>query len=82
MSGARGPGVGGFVARWASRFRYPTLLAITATVFLLDLAIPDMIPFVDEILLALATGVLASLRKRRDGGPDEAPPDGPRELPG
>lgn len=64
-----GPGIGRLVNRWAKRFRYPTLLAITAAVFLLDLAIPDLVPFVDEILLALATGVLASLRDRTGEDP-------------
>lgn len=50
--------------RFASRLRFPQLFALIATLFLLDLAIPDFIPFVDEILLGLATLLLGSLRKK------------------
>ena len=48
---------------WAARLRYPQLLAVTATLFVLDLFIPDLVPFADEILLGLATLVLSRLRK-------------------
>lgn len=60
---ARG-GVAGLVVRWAARLRFPWLLGLTATLFLLDLFIPDVIPFADEIVLGLATAVLAALRKK------------------
>ena len=53
--------------RYAARLRFPVLAALTAVLFLVDLAVPDVIPFVDELLLGLATLVLASWRKRRDG---------------
>jgi hypothetical protein len=53
--------------RFASGLRFPKLLAITAALFILDLIIPDMIPFADEILLGLLSLLLASLKKR---GPD------------
>lgn len=59
------------VARFASRLRYPTLFMLTAGLFLLDLVIPDVIPFADELLLGLGTLVLAGLRGRRG----EAQPD-------
>jgi hypothetical protein len=36
-------------------------------VFLVDLVVPDMIPFADEILFGLLTVLLGSL-KREDGG--------------
>ena len=48
-----------------SRLRFPKLLAVTAAVFVIDVLIPDVLPFADELLLALATAVLASLRERR-----------------
>lgn len=41
------------VGRFASRLRFPQLFLITAGLFLLDLLIPDLVPFVDEILLGL-----------------------------
>ena len=34
---------------------------------MLDLVIPDLVPFADEILLALGTLLLGSLRRRRGG---------------
>lgn len=50
---------------WASRLRYPTLFKLTATLFLVDLFLPDPIPFVDEIVLGLGTLLLANWRTRR-----------------
>jgi hypothetical protein len=52
------------VSRIASRVRFPYLLLLTATLFAVDLLVPDLIPFVDEILLGLATGILATWRRR------------------
>ena len=52
------------VLRWAQRLRFPYLFALTALLFVLDLLVPDVIPFVDELLLGLLTLILASLRKR------------------
>ena len=40
--------------------RFPTLFAIAGALFLLDLLIPDFIPFADELLLGLVTLMLAS----------------------
>ena len=51
--------------RFAAGLRFPKLLAITAGLFILDLIIPDVIPFADEILLGLVSLLLASLKKRR-----------------
>ena len=59
----------GIVARLfrvsAGRLRYPRLLALTATLFVVDLVVPDAVPFIDELLLGLGTLVLARLRTRR-----------------
>ena len=54
--------------RFAAGLRFPKLLAMTAALFIIDLIIPDMIPFVDEILLGLLSLLLASLKKRGPGG--------------
>jgi hypothetical protein len=56
--------VGWFVARLA-RLRFPVLFVIAAGLFLLDLVVPDLIPFIDEVLLGLAAALLASWRVRR-----------------
>jgi hypothetical protein len=70
----RGP-VAGLVGRYAGRLRYPRLLLLTAALFGADLVFPDVIPFVDEILLGLGTVVLATLRRRR---PSADEPETPR----
>lgn len=62
--------------RFAGRLRFPTLFFVTAALFALDLAIPDVIPFVDEILLGLGTVVLGTLRKRLTRSRDDTPDDG------
>ena len=58
----------GLVEKQATKLRFPILLFITASLFGLDLLLPDFIPFVDEILLGLVTVVLANLRTRK--GPE------------
>jgi hypothetical protein len=72
--------IGRLVTRFASGLRFPVLFTITAVLFVVDLIVPDVIPFADEILLALGTLVLGSMRRRRDpasGTPPRAgiPPD-------
>ena len=68
----RSPLVGWFVARLA-RLRFPVLFLIAAALFVLDLAVPDFIPFADEVLLGLATALLASWRSRRVPGGEDVP---------
>lgn len=53
------------VSRFAARLRYPQLVGIMAALFVLDLLIPDAIPFVDEVLLGLGTLLLGSLKRRQ-----------------
>ena len=57
--------IGGLVTRFAGGLRYPTLFGLVAALFVIDLVVPDLIPFIDEILLALGTLLLGALRKRR-----------------
>jgi len=49
---------------FAERLRFPRLLLLTATLFFVDLVVPDLIPFVDEILLALVTLLLSRWKKK------------------
>ena len=53
------------VSRFAAKLRYPQLFLVTAGLFVLDLVIPDVIPFVDELLLGLGTLLLAGLKARK-----------------
>jgi hypothetical protein len=52
--------IGNVVTRFAAGLRFPTLFKIVAALFVLDLVVPDVIPFCDEILLALGTLLLVS----------------------
>jgi len=56
------PLTGPFLA-YAARLRFPSLFWITAGLFVVDLLIPDFIPFADEILLGLATLILSNLQR-------------------
>ncbi len=53
------------ILNWARKLRYPTLFKITAALFALTLVVPDPLPFVDEILLALGTLLLANWKNRK-----------------
>ncbi len=55
----------GLVEKQATKLRFPVLLFITGSLFVFDMFMPDILPFVDEILLGLVTVVLANLRKRK-----------------
>ncbi len=45
--------------------RFPGLFALLAVVTLLDILTPDLIPFVDEIVLTLLTMIFALWKDRR-----------------
>jgi len=47
------------------RLRYPWVVALLAVLFVADLVVPDPIPFVDEVVLALLTFLVGSWRTRR-----------------
>lgn len=49
--------------RWFGRLSYPRLFLLTAVLFVADVLIPDVIPFVDELLLGLGTLLLANWKK-------------------
>jgi hypothetical protein len=53
------------VQAFASRLRFPKLFGITLAILIVDVLIPDLIPFVDEILLALVTALLGSWKRGR-----------------
>ena len=71
MAAVRNPLVA-LVARFASKLRYPQLFLVTAGLFVLDILIPDVIPFADELLLGLGTLLLAGLKARRGDAPPDA----------
>lgn len=55
----------GLLTRFFSRLRFPWLFGLVAMLFGLDLVLPDFLPFIDELLLGLATLLLASWKQRK-----------------
>ena len=63
------------IQRYLPRLRYPYLFLILGGLFLVDLVIPDPIPLVDELLLAVLTFIAATFTTRRE---EDRPP--PRDI--
>jgi len=59
------------VERVAGRLRFPALFMLAAALFVVNLVVPDPLPFVDEILLGLVTLMLGASRDRH-GESDDA----------
>lgn len=51
------------VESFLRRLRFRTLFIVAATLFAVDLVVPDFIPLVDEVLLLIATIVLSRWRE-------------------
>lgn len=47
------------IARFLSRLATPRLFLVAAALLGLDLLVPDVVPFLDEILLAILTLIFA-----------------------
>jgi hypothetical protein len=58
-------GIKASVLGYLESLRFPWLLLITVILFLLNLLIPDVLPFVDEILLALVAALLARFKRKK-----------------
>ena len=74
MSPGRAGLPNGLISRFASRLKYPQLFFATLALFLIDLIVPDLFPFVDEILLGLLTVLLASWADDRGQNDVRSPP--------
>ncbi len=61
------------IARFAGKLRFPQLFAFTGTLFLLDMLIPDLIPFADEMMLGLLTLLLGMWKRQVPAGSDSGP---------
>lgn len=55
--------MGAFFA-WAQTLKFKSLFYLTLLIFIADLAVPDFIPLIDEILLGLFTLLLGSWKKK------------------
>ncbi|MGQ0656542.1 MAG: DUF6116 family protein [Chromatiales bacterium] len=56
------------ILRFAAQLRFPQLFLLALALFVIDVLVPDVIPFADEILLGLLTLIFASLRRRKGSG--------------
>ena len=71
MNASSGSAVRNTAAKRASRLRFPTLFILAALLFVVDLLVPDFIPFIDEIILGLVTVMLGLMREKRQEPPVE-----------
>lgn len=55
----------GPLRRFLERRRFPTLFLVLAALFGANLVIPDAIPFIDELIMLVATVIVGSFRSRR-----------------
>ncbi|MEW8651435.1 MAG: DUF6116 family protein [Candidatus Thiodiazotropha sp.] len=54
--------------KYADRLKFRQLFLVTAALFVVDLLIPDLVPFADEILLGLLTLLFGSWKKGSRAG--------------
>lgn len=54
---------------FARRPRFPTLFALVAGLFVLNVLVPDPLPFIDEIAMGLGSMLLASWKNRNSPHP-------------
>ena len=69
MANPTGSPLTAFVQRFLPRLKYPYLFLILGGLFVVDLVIPDPVPFIDEIFLATLTFIAASFRTRQEDRP-------------
>ena len=69
--GVVGPAVrAGLFGRFLGRLRFPQLFVVFLVLLGIDVVVPDLIPFADELGLALITLLLGAWKGRRGGSPE------------
>ncbi len=58
---------------WLGRLKHPQLFVVTGILLVANVLIPDVVPFVDELLLATLTLWLGSRKRGRGKGDAEQP---------
>ena len=61
---------------WARKLKHPTLFKLVGALFVINVFVPDVIPFIDEILLGLGTLVIANLKRKPEPVTDSRVIDG------
>ena len=66
-------GIKARLVEYLETLRFPWLLLVSLVLFGLNVFVPDAVPFVDELLLALVAVILARIKRRpaSGGGPRE-----------
>ena len=64
----------GPILRWLGKLSYPRLFMVAAVLFVVDLVVPDVVPFADELLLGLGTLLLANWKRRKEPPAEARPP--------
>ena len=52
------------LSRYAESLRFPWLVLLTTILFVVNLFVPDVVPFVDEILLGLVAVILGRIKRK------------------
>ncbi len=55
----------GFIRRFVSGLSFPKVFLLLSGLFFLDLLVPDMIPFLDEMFLGTLTVLFGMWRERK-----------------
>jgi hypothetical protein len=61
------PGIRKRLTRYLESLRFPWLLLATAILFVVSVLVPDALPFVDELLLALVAVILGRIKRKPRG---------------
>ena len=56
--------IGSRFSRYLESLRFPWLLLLATVLFFVNLFVPDALPFIDEILLALVAIILGRLKRK------------------
>jgi hypothetical protein len=77
MTNDQGP-VTPLIDRLLPRLKYPQLFMVLAGLLLVDLLVPDPLPFVDEAVFAVLTLLVGMLRNRKE--PIAEKPQPPKDV--
>jgi uncharacterized membrane protein YesL len=64
------------IISYLESLRFPVLLIVAVVLFVVNVFVPDVIPFVDEALLALVAVILSRLKRRPAPAIEEPGSDG------
>ena len=59
--------------RYLESLRFPWLMLLAAVLFVVNLFVPDAVPFIDEILLGLVALLLGRLKRKPTDGRQRPP---------